>query len=104
LSAKPKRAAALDYRSADGSPRVVASGSGVTAEKIIKLARQKGVPVTEDPALVECLCRLPLGAEIPPELYLAVAEILSFVYRTEERLGRGGSLSYTRKERHETAD
>jgi len=92
LTAKPKRAAALDYRwGEDRAPRVVASGSGATAEKIIELARQAGVPVTEDPALAECLCRLPLDEEIPPELYLAVAEVLSFIFRMDERMGPGVS-------------
>ncbi|SEH14722.1 EscU/YscU/HrcU family type III secretion system export apparatus switch protein [Thermoleophilum album] len=78
---RPKRAAALRYRAGeDAAPRVVATGSGKLAERIIEIAREAGVPVREDAALVDALSQLELGAEIPPELYAAVAELLVWAY------------------------
>ena len=78
----PKRAAALRYDgSVDGAPRVVASGSGDVAERIIALALEHGVPVRDDAALAEALARLQLEAEVPGELWAAVAEALVWAYR-----------------------
>lgn len=83
-----KKAAALKYDPAtSAAPRVVAAGGGVVAEQIIARARAAGVPVQEDPLLVDCLCRVPLGGEIPPELYQAVAEVLAFIFRLEGDAG-----------------
>jgi flagellar biosynthesis protein len=77
-----RKAAALSYeRDRDAAPRVVAKGSGVTAEKILQIAREHHIPVREDSRLIEVLSQLDLYQEIPPELYRAVAEILAFVYR-----------------------
>jgi flagellar biosynthesis protein len=77
-----RRAAALRYRpEKDSAPRLTAKGSGTVAEKIIALARQQGIPVQEDPALLQVLAGLDLNQEIPPSVYLVVAEILAFVYR-----------------------
>lgn len=77
-----KRAAALRYKQGeDAAPRLVAKGSGRTAERIVEIARSHGVPVHEDRDLVEVLSALDLGDAIPPELYKAVAEVLAFVYR-----------------------
>ena len=79
---KVKKAAALRYDAGRHSaPQVVASGQGVVAEKILETGREAGVPVVEDSDLCEVLGALPLGAEIPPELYQAVAEVLTFVYQ-----------------------
>jgi flagellar biosynthesis protein len=50
------------------------------AEKIIALAQENGLYIHKDPDLVEALSQLDLNVEIPPELYVVVAEILSFVY------------------------
>lgn len=79
----PKRkAVALRYDPEEHeAPVVTAKGKGYLAERIIELARQSGVPVKEDPQLVEYLGLLDIGQEIPPELYQVVAEILAFVYR-----------------------
>ena len=77
-----RKAVALRYeRYHDPAPRVVASGHGVVADRILALAREAGIPVTHDPGLLELLAKVPLGTEIPPELYHAVAEVLAFVYR-----------------------
>lgn len=76
------RAVALRYaREEESAPRVVARGVGETAERILALAREHGVPVREDADLVELLAACELDEEIPIELYAAVAEILAFLYR-----------------------
>ena len=78
----PKKAVALKYEPGHGhAPRVTAKGSGPVAEKIIELAREHGIPVQDDPDLVEVLSRLDMQEEIPAELYVVVAELLAFVYR-----------------------
>jgi flagellar biosynthesis protein len=80
---KMKKAAAIIYdQEKDSAPRIIASGRGQVAERIIKTGREAGVVVMEDPDLGEVLEALPLGAEIPPDLYQAVAEVLTFVYQT----------------------
>ena len=85
MTAAPRRrAAAVAYRpDADAAPRVTAAGAGPIAEKILETARAAGIPVREDPALAEVLSRLDPGAEIPPDTYRAVAEILAFLYRLD---------------------
>lgn len=84
--AKIKKAVALRYEPGrDEAPSVAAKGRGKLAERIIALAREHGVPIKEDPDLVEVLARLEVDQEIPPELYLVVAEILAFVYKSNDR-------------------
>ncbi len=80
---KPRPGAvALRYDSdSDRAPQLVASGRGELARRILELARRHGIPVYEDADLVELLLALKLGAEIPEGLYVAVAEVLAFVYR-----------------------
>ncbi len=77
-----EKAVALSYKPQEGEnvPRLVAKGRGEVARKIIELAKEHGVPIQEDPALVELLLRLDLSEEIPPELYEVVAKVLAFVY------------------------
>jgi flagellar biosynthesis protein len=83
---RERRAAALRYDAgADGAPRVVASGRGLVAERIIAEARAAGVPVRDDAALAEALAGLDLGANVPEELYRAVAETLAWAYKLESR-------------------
>ena len=78
---KRKQAVALRYRpDKDASPRVAAKGSGRVAEKIIELARKHGIPVKDDPDLLEVLSKLEIEEEVPPTVYVAVAELLAFVY------------------------
>ena len=85
-----KKAVALKYeRSRDHAPRVTAKGSRKIAERIIELAREKGVPITEDPDLVGALMKLDLEDEIPQELYRVVAEILAFAYRVNRKVMEG---------------
>jgi len=80
-----KVAAAIKYDSSKSSaPHVTASGRGTIADKIIELAQEKGIPIKNDPDLVQVLSKLKIGSEIPVELYRAVAEILAFVYSLNE--------------------
>lgn len=82
----PKRAVALQYKEAgDRAPKISATGKGDLANKILEVAKEAKIPIHEDPDLIEVLSQIPLGEEIPPELYQAVAEILAFVYRLSNR-------------------
>ncbi|NHN28401.1 EscU/YscU/HrcU family type III secretion system export apparatus switch protein [Paenibacillus agricola] len=81
-----KKAIALKYAPGQKSaPVLVAKGKGYMAEVILRKAKENGVPVQEDSSLVEVLSKLELDQEIPPELYKLVAEILSFIYRSDGR-------------------
>lgn len=82
----PDKAIAILYDEQEAAaPKVVASGKGVVAEKIIATAREAGVHIQEDPNLVELLSKVDVGEEIPLELYQTVAEVLAFVYRVNEK-------------------
>ena len=84
---KQNKAVALSYRSGeDRAPRVVASGKGSTARKIIDLAREHGIYIHDDPDLVEVLSRLDVKEEIPPDLYIVVSELLAFVYALNKKV------------------
>ena len=76
---KPKKAVALAYTKGEQAPKVVATGKGVMAEKIIEKAQENLVPIHEDERLVDTLSTLDVGEFIPPELYEVVAEILIYV-------------------------
>ena len=81
-----RMAASIRYdKKKDDAPLLTAKGRGLLADKIIELARKHDIPIKEDPALVSILCRLDIDEEIPPELFRAIAEILAFVYSTNER-------------------
>jgi len=82
-------AVALAYREDDGAPRVVAKGRGILAQAILERARESGVYVHESPELVALLMQVDLDSRIPPQLYVAVAELLAWLYRIE----RGESLA-----------
>lgn len=88
-----RRAAALSYEpsaaQAGRAPRLVAKGQGFVADEIIERARAAGVPVHESRELVSLLLQLDLDAHIPPALYVAVAEVLAWVYRLERRAAPG---------------
>ena len=83
---KCKKAVALKYeKGRDNAPRLTAKGRGKIAERLIKLAREEGIPISEDPDLVGMLSQLDWYEEIPPHLYQAVAEILAFAYRLNRK-------------------
>ncbi len=63
------------------APLVTAAGRGNIAEQILQLAEENGIKVREDSALAEMLATIELDSPIPSEAFLAVAEILSYVYR-----------------------
>lgn len=80
-----KKAVALKYDpESDSAPRITASGKGEIAHKILEEAKKNNIPIREDRDIIEVLARLNIGDKIPPELYQAIAEILSFIYRLEE--------------------
>ncbi|MBS1189603.1 MAG: putative flagellar biosynthetic protein [Rhodocyclaceae bacterium] len=78
-----REAVALAYRQTDAAPRVVAKGRGYVAEEIIAKAREHGVYVHESPELVALLTQVDIDEHIPPQLYVAVAELLAWLYRLE---------------------
>jgi flagellar biosynthesis protein len=81
-----RRATALSYtRGEHSAPKVVASGRGLVADRILELAREHGIPVREDAALAEALAALDLGREIPEDLYVAVAEALVWALALDRR-------------------
>lgn len=82
IKEKNKKAVALGYnREKDNAPKVLASGSGEVAKNIINLAKSHDIPIKEDADLVEILSKVDLNQEVPPNLYKAVAEIFSFLYK-----------------------
>ncbi len=85
---RPQQAAALRYEPGQTAPRVVASGRGYVAERIIAAALEAGVPVRSDPALARALAALDLGEEVPEAMYRAVAEALAWAYRLDAQAGR----------------
>lgn len=87
-SGKPpkQKAVALRYESKkEDAPRVVATGEGFIADQIVRIALDNGVTVHKDSDLVEILSKLDIDALIPVEAFAAVAEILSYIYRTQGR-------------------
>ena len=76
---RSKTAIALEYDPEDAAPKIIATGKGIVAEKIIDAAKEADVPIHEDSKLAATLSRLEIGEMIPPELYEVVAEILVFV-------------------------
>lgn len=79
VETKDKTAVAIAYEPGDTAPKILASGKGAVAEKIIETAKENDVPFYQDSKLADTLSRLEIGDAIPPELYDVVAEILVFV-------------------------
>jgi flagellar biosynthesis protein len=87
-----KKAVALRYSpDQQSAPVLIAKGKGQLAETILQTAKANGVPVQEDASLVEVLSKLDLDQEIPAELYQLVAEVLSFIYRSDGRMRQEGT-------------
>lgn len=83
---QPRTAIALEYDpKTDGAPKVVASGKGEIADKILQIAEANQIPIREDPILVQALSMVDLEKEIPAELYAVVAEVLAWVYRLRKK-------------------
>lgn len=78
---KKNSAVSLKYQpESDAAPRITAKGKGKVAEKIIALAKEHHIYIHEDPDLIEVLSQLDINDEIPPDLYVVVAELLAFIY------------------------
>lgn len=83
---RPRRATALRYdHEQDAAPKVVATGAGDFADRLVARAEEAGVPIRHDPALVEALARLGAEAEVPADLWASVAEVLVWAYRLDRR-------------------
>ncbi|MCW8826131.1 MAG: EscU/YscU/HrcU family type III secretion system export apparatus switch protein [Gammaproteobacteria bacterium] len=78
-NSRPEFALALDY---DGlrAPRLTAKGRGEVARQIVEIAEEFNIPLHQDPELSALLAQIPLGDEIPENLYRAVAEVIAFAY------------------------
>ena len=76
---KIKKAAAISYETGEQAPKIIAKGSGIIAENILKKAEENEIPVYVDERLAQTLNQLEVGDFIPPELYQVVAEIMVFV-------------------------
>ena len=74
-----KTAVALNYDPNEPAPKVIATGRGYLADKIIMKAQEEQIPIHQDAKLASSLSALDIGEYIPPELYEVVAEILVFV-------------------------
>lgn len=79
-----REAVALAYGQTDTAPRVVARGKGIIAEQIIAKAKEHGVYVHESVELVALLTQVDIDEHIPAQLYMAVAELLAWLYRLEQ--------------------
>jgi flagellar biosynthesis protein len=85
---KVRQAIAIEYDPGDMAPKVIATGKGALADKIIEKARESDVPLHQDSKLANTLSKLEIGDYIPPELYEVVAEILVFVDEMEKMKGK----------------
>jgi len=86
------KAVALSYDDrSDGAPRVVAKGYGKLADTIVRTAREHGLYVHESRELVALLMQVDLDAQIPPQLYVAVAELLAWLYHLEANMQTQGT-------------
>lgn len=74
-----KTAIALEYEPTDKAPKVIATGQGYVADRIIDIAKREDVPIHKDEKLAKSLREVELGEYIPPELYQVVADVLVFV-------------------------
>lgn len=76
---RKKRAAAIRYNPGDEAPKVVATGKGHVAERILEIGAQHDIPTYYNPELAEELSKTNIGENIPPELYEVVAQVLVFI-------------------------
>lgn len=86
-----QKAVALAYREGQIAPKVTAKGRGLVAQEIIRRAKESGVYVHESSELVALLMHVDLDDRIPPQLYVAVAELLAWLYRLEHGLNKNES-------------
>ncbi len=90
MSHTREKAVALKYEKGSTTPKTTAKvtvkGRGYIAKDIIKIAKLHDVPIKKDEDLIEMLSKLEIDKEVPPEMYKAIAEVFSYVYRlTKDR-------------------
>jgi flagellar biosynthesis protein len=84
-----RTAIALSYDiDKDAAPLILAAGKGPMAEKILKIAEDNKIPLFEDKGLASILSRIEIETEVPPELFVLVAEILAFVFKLDQMAGK----------------
>lgn len=88
VNERPRTAVALSYDPVDSAPKIIASGKGYLADKIIEKAKESDIPLHQDEKLADTLSKLEIGNTIPPELYEVVAEILVFVDKMDRIKGK----------------
>jgi flagellar biosynthesis protein len=80
-----RKAAALKYEREKGeAPKVVASGRGVVADRIIEKAKEFDVPFFKNETLANSLLDIDVGENIPPKLYKTVAEVFIWLLSSEK--------------------
>jgi flagellar biosynthesis protein len=89
---RPSLAIALTYDSdKDHAPRIVASGRGAIADRMLELAAAHGIAVRADADLAAILAAVEVGQQIPIAAFAAVAEVLFYIYRANERQAPAGA-------------
>jgi len=82
-----EKAVALRYdKEKENAPRVLAKGEGEAAKNIIKIAQLHNLPIKKDEDLIELLSKVEIDKEVPKELYRAVAELFSYIYKISNKL------------------
>ncbi len=76
----------------DKAPVILASGRGVVADEILRVANDNEIPLYENPRLADILSKLELDTQIPPELYVLVAEVLFFIYKLDKMASKREKL------------
>lgn len=85
---RDQSAIALEYENGDVAPKVIASGRGYLAEKILDKAEEYDIPIHKDEKLAGSLEQLEIGEYIPRELYQVVAEVLVYVDAMDKIKGK----------------
>ena len=93
VNKQPTQAVALRYNEEDVAPQVIAKGKGYVAENILNAARKNSVPIYQNKTLTSMLMAVDIDREIPPDLYTAVAEILAYVYRMDQKNKKNPKIS-----------
>ena len=88
-----KTAIAIRYEmDKDSAPLIVASGKGVVADEILRIAQENKIPLHENPTLAQMLGKLQIDMPVPPELYVLVAQVLFFVYQLDRMAAKKEKL------------
>ena len=72
----------------DAAPVVMAAGKGPLAEEIIRIAEENRIPLFEDRKLAQLLSKIEIDTEVPPELYVLIAEVLAFIFKLDQMAGK----------------